>query len=142
MYFQKPSIIRTLSNTDNGHKISALKSEQIHTNLPLYYRHSADQISIICGMYHFLTAVTQTLTLHQSAIPMPGRVKMLVFKTDIYDCKYSKGRTIRNNRRWGDNSPKKIRARENCQKKILRAVIRNKKIVAEEATCIAYKSMA
>ena len=98
-------------------------------------------MSIICGMYHFLTAVTQTLTLHQSAIPMPERVKMLVFKTDIYDCKYSKGRTMRNNRRWGDNSPKKIRARETCQKKILRAVIRNKKIVAEEATCIAYKSM-
>ena len=27
------------------------------------------------------------------------------------------------------------------KKKILRVVIRNKKIVAEEATCIAYKSM-
>ena len=85
-------------------------------NLPLYYPHSADQVSIICGIYHFLSAVTQTLALHQSVIPMPER-------TDIYDCKYSKGRTIRNNRRWGDNSPKKIPARETCQKKILRAVM-------------------
>ena len=38
-----------------------------------------------------------------------------------------RGRTIRNNRRWGDNSPQRIPAREAyLKKKILRAVIRKK----------------
>ena len=37
--------------------------------------------------------------------------------------------------------PKKFVLGKLVKKKILRAVIRNKKIVAGEATCIAYKSM-
>ena len=47
-----------------------------------------DQVSIICGMYHFLLAVAQTLTLiiiH--LILTPEHVKMLVFNTCIYKCK-------------------------------------------------------
>ena len=44
-----------------------------------------------------------------------------------------KGRTIRNNLGWGNNSQKKIPARETCLKKILRIVISKKKNIAEEA---------
>ena len=35
---------------------------------------------------------------------------------------FSKGRTIRNKRKWGDNSEKQIPARETCLKKTLQAV--------------------
>ena len=49
------------------------------------------------------------------------------------------GRTITNHLRWGDISQKNIPARETCLKKILQAVIRKKKFLAEEATCIAFK---
>ena len=35
---------------------------------------------------------------------------------------FSKGRTIGNNRKWGDNSEKQIPARETCLKKTLQAV--------------------
>ena len=55
--------------------------------------------------------------------------KCSVFKTDIYNYKFSKGRTIRNNRRWGVNSPKKIPARETCLKKIIRAWYLKKKFL-------------
>ena len=47
-------------------------------------------MSIICGMYHFLSMV-------QSAVPIPVHIKMLVFKTYIYNCKYS-------NRKYCSNS--------------------------------------
>ena len=72
---------------------------------------------------------------------MPERVKMLVFKTDIYNYKFSKGRTIRNNRRWGDNSPKKIPARETCLKKNPPSVILKKKFLQRKRNAIAYKSI-
>ena len=105
-----PSLIRT---TDTKSRPLGANSYKLN----FFITDTANQVSMICGMYRFLSSVTPTLTVHQSAIPMPERVKMLVFKTDIYNCKLSKGRTIRNNRRWGDNSSKKIPARETCPKK-------------------------
>ena len=45
-----------------------------------------------------------------------------------------KGRTIRNNLGWGDNSQEKNSCKGNLsEKKILRIVISKKKIIAEEA---------
>ena len=48
-----------------------------------------------------------------------------------------KGRAIRNNRRWGDNSQKNIPARETCLKKSCKRWYVGKKF-AEEATRIAF----
>ena len=64
---KKTSIIRTLSNTDNGHKISALGSK-----FKFFIMDTLGQgVNNLRYMYHFLSAVTQTLTLYQSAIPIP-----------------------------------------------------------------------
>ena len=76
---KKTSLIRTLSNTDNGHKILAFGRKFIQTK-PLYYTDTPGQgVDNLWYMYHFLSAVTQTLTLYQSATPIPEHVLGKVF---------------------------------------------------------------
>ena len=58
--YKKTSIIPTLSNTDNGHEISAPERKFIQTE-PLHYRHFNDDSSLI--QHDFLFVVT-----YQSAI--------------------------------------------------------------------------
>ena len=41
-------------------------------------------MSIICGMYHFMLAVTQTLALYQSAIPVPEHANRNYQDTEIW----------------------------------------------------------
>ena len=80
---KKPSIIRTLSNTDNGQRTQNLSPlEQIHTNLTSLLQTLRDKgVDNLRYMYHFLSAVTQTLTLHESAIPqVPEHVLGEVFR--------------------------------------------------------------
>ena len=53
---------------DNKYRPSRSKFIQIQ---PLYYENSGNKVSLICSMYHFLSEVKQTLTLHHSPIPIP-----------------------------------------------------------------------
>ena len=72
---KKTSIIGTLSNTDNGHKILALGSK-----FKFFITNNAGQgVDNLRYMYYFLSAVTQTLTLYQAAIPIPEHVLGEVF---------------------------------------------------------------
>ena len=60
---KKTSTIWTLSNADNGHKIRPLGANSYKRNL-----------------FIILSAVTQTLTLHRSGIPIPEHVLGEVFR--------------------------------------------------------------
>ena len=75
---QKTSILRTLSNTDNGHKVSALGRK-----FKFFIMDTPGQgVENLWYMYHFLLAVTQTLTLYQSAIP----IREQCFRRSILFC--------------------------------------------------------
>ena len=78
---KKTSIIRTLSNTDNGHKILAFGRKFVQTlkTSLLQTLHPGQGVDNLWYMYHFLSAVTQTLTLYQSATPIPEHVLGKVF---------------------------------------------------------------
>ena len=77
---KKPSIIRTLSNTDNGHKISALGSKNSY-KFNLFITDTLGQgVDNLRYMCHLLSAFRQTLTLYQSAIPIPEHVLGEVFR--------------------------------------------------------------
>jgi len=72
---KKTSIIWTLSNTGNRHKISALGTKFMHTITDTV----GQGVDNLWHMYPFLSAVTQTLTLYQSVIPIPEHVLGKVF---------------------------------------------------------------
>ena len=74
--FSDISSKKNFSNTDNGHKISALGSK-----FKFFIMDTLGQgVDNLRYMYHFLSAVTQTLTLYQSAIPIPEHVLGEVFR--------------------------------------------------------------
>ena len=76
---KKTSTIWTLSNADNGHKIRPLGANSYKRNL--FITDTPGQgVDNLRYMYHFLSAVTQTLTLHRSGIPIPEHVLGEVFR--------------------------------------------------------------
>ena len=76
---KKTSTIWILSNAHNGHKIRPLGANSYKRNL-FSTDTPAQGVDNLRYMYHFLSAVTQTLTLHRSGIPIPEHVLGEVFR--------------------------------------------------------------